>query len=231
MKAKRVLAAGLGGYLIGSFSFARLAGRRFAPGADLSDNVVNLPGDANINYGGVSATSIAIRGGPAAGIATGVLDMSKAYVPVLLTKRAFPERKYHLIVALATMVGHIYPIYHRFKGGRGQTPFYGGLLAIDPVSVPVTTVAGSFVGLVIARDMAVAYSAGMWMLIPWFAWRRQPAEVAYATAASALFMLAMAGEFRSYLEKRRSGELQQISSFKELMESHPAVRGDRDSAS
>lgn len=231
MKGKLAVGAAVGGYLIGSFSFARLAGRKLAPGEDLSDNVVNLPGDANINYGGVSATSIAIRGGPAAGIATGVLDMSKAYVPVILAKRAFPERKYHLIVALATMVGHIYPVYHSFKGGRGQTPFYGGLLAVDPVSVPVTVGAGSFVGLVIARDMAIAYSAGMWMLVPWFAWRRQPAEVAYATAANALFMLAMAGEFRSYLDKRRAGELRQISSFRELMESHPAVRGDRTPAS
>lgn len=85
-----------------------------------------------------------------------MLDAAKSFVPVLATKRAFPDRKYHLLVALAVMVGHNYPVFHRFKGGRGQSPFFGSMLALDPLAVPVTTTAGTLVGLVVVRDMVVS---------------------------------------------------------------------------
>lgn len=156
MKGKLALLLTVGGYLIGSISFARLVGRKLAPGEDLTATTVNLPGDVEVDYGGVSATSIAVRRGPAAGVATGVLDAAKSFVPVLATKRAFPDRKYHLLVALAVMVGHNYPVFHRFKGGRGQSPFFGSMLALDPLAVPVTTTAGTLVGLVVVRDMVVS---------------------------------------------------------------------------
>lgn len=65
----------------------------------------------------------------------------------------------------------------------------------------------------------------MWLMVPWFAWRRQPAEAVYATAANLLFTLAMADELRIYVDKRRSGEVKQISSLDEFVHAHPAVRG------
>ena len=131
-------ALALAGYLVGAISFARIVGRRIAPDEDLSKNTLNLPGDATIEYGGVSATSIAIRGGPKWGSFTGLLDMAKAFVPTLVVRLIWPDESYHLVVAVATIVGHNYPVYHRFKGGRGQTPIYGSLLAIDWIAVPIT---------------------------------------------------------------------------------------------
>lgn len=230
MNVRRAAALAVGGYLIGSISFARLIGRRVAANEDLSQNTLNLPGGATVDYGGVSATSIAIRGGPAWGVITGVLDMAKAFVPTLVVRRRWPDEPYHLVVAVASVVGHNYPVYHRFRGGRGQTPIYGSLLAVDWPALPITTTAGSAIGLLVFRDMYVAYWLGTWLLIPWFAWRAGPPEVAYAAAANLLLAIAGIPETRSYFEKRRAGELQQVSSWRELLTSHPAMRGNLDEA-
>ena len=94
-----------------------------------------MPGGEELDYHGISATSVAIDAGPKWGIATGLLDTGKAYVPTLIAKRAWPDEPYHVVVATAVMVGHNFPIFHRFKGGRGQTPFYGSVLAMDPIAV------------------------------------------------------------------------------------------------
>ena len=118
------LAAGLAvaGYLVGAISFARLVGAKVAPGDDLSSTTLDLPGEATIDYGGVSATSIAVRGGPKWGVFTGVLDMAKAFLPVLITRLVWPDDTYYLVVAVATVVGHNYPVYYRFKGDAGRRP-------------------------------------------------------------------------------------------------------------
>lgn len=214
-------------YLIGAVSFARIVGRRIAPGEDLSKTTLNLPGDATIPYGGVSATSVAIRGGPKWGSFTGLLDMAKAFFPTLVVRLIWPDDSYHLVVAVATIVGHNYPVYHRFKGGRGQTPIYGSLLAIDWIAVPITTIVGVVIGVGLLRDMFIAYTLGMWLLIPWFAWRAGPPEVAYAVIANLLFMMAMVPETKAYLAKRKAGELEQVTSWRDLTTAHPAVRGER----
>lgn len=221
------LAAGLAliAYLVGAISFARIVGARVAPGEDLTSTTLDLPGDATIDYGGVSATSIAVRRGPKWGVVTGVLDMAKAFVPVLVTRLIWPDENYQLVVAVAVVVGHNYPVYHRFKGGRGQTAIYGGLLAIDWVAIPVTTVVGSVLGLVVLRDMFAAYALGMWLLVPWFWWRADAAHVTYAVVVNVLFMVAMIPETRAYVDRRRRGELAQIKSWADFKRSHPAVRG------
>ena len=123
-------------------------------------------------------------------------------MPTLVVRLLWPDDSYHLLVAVAVMVGHNYPVFYRFKGGRGQSPLYGGLLAVDWIALPATTIVGVVVGLFVMRDMLVAYSLGQWLLIPWFAWRAGPPEVAYAVMINLLYTVAMIPELRSYLAKR-----------------------------
>ncbi len=215
-------ALALGAYLIGSVSFARIVGRRVVPDDDLSSTTLELPGGAEMAYKGVSATAIGARTGPRWGIVVGVGDIAKAFIPTLAVRLVWPDDSYHLIVAVAVVVGHNYPIFHRFRGGRGQSPLYGGVLAIDWLAVPVTTLIGMAVGLA-AREMFVAYTLGQWLLIPWFIWRGGSAEVAYAIAVNLLFTIAVIPEARAYFAKRRSGEIKQIGSVSEFLDSHPAM--------
>ena len=161
MRLRTATVVAIGGYLIGSISFARLVGRKVAAGEDLSQTTLDLPGDATMTYSAVSATSIGVRAGPLWGITTSALDIAKAYLPTLLARRRWPGESYHLVVATATLVGHNYPLYHRFKGGRGQTVIYGSVLAIDWVAVPATSAAGMLIGFGALREIFVAYTLGM----------------------------------------------------------------------
>jgi glycerol-3-phosphate acyltransferase PlsY len=211
------------GYVIGSVSFARLVGRRVVPDADLESTTLELPGGSTLEYGGISATAVGARTGPKWGIVVGVGDMAKAFVPTLVARLLWPDETYHLVVAVATMLGHNYPVFHRFKGGRGQSPLYGGLLAVDWLALPVTTAVGMAVGLLALRDMMLAYTLGQWLLIPWFAWRGGAPEIAYAVAVNLLFTIAMIPETRRYFALRRAGALKQIGSWREFTSSHPAM--------
>lgn len=224
MRLRRSVPLALVGYLIGSVSFARLVSRRAGGTAGAAPISVNLPGGAAMDYTGVSATSVAVESGPRWGIITGLLDTAKAFVPTLLAKRFLKGRTDHLVVATAVIVGHNYPLYHRFKGGRGQTAFYGGVMAIDWPAIPVTTAAGTVLGLSVMKDMLAAYTIGMWLTVPWFLWRRKPAEAVYALVANGLFLVAMIPETKAYLEKRRQGEVAKLSSWGEFLKSYPAMR-------
>jgi glycerol-3-phosphate acyltransferase PlsY len=217
------LAAVAIGYVLGSLSFARMVGRRVVPGDDLSSTDLELPGGGTIEYTGVSATSIGARKGPRWGVVSGIGDILKAFIPVLAFRLVWPDDPYYLIVAVAVVVGHNYPVFHRFKGGRGQNSIYGGLLAIDWVALPVTTAVGAAVGLWVIRDMMWAYTLGQWLLIPWFVWRGGAPEIAYAVAVNLLFTIATVPEIKQYLEKRKAGELTQVASWKSFRTAHPAM--------
>jgi glycerol-3-phosphate acyltransferase PlsY len=217
-----VISVALVGYVLGSVSFARIVGRRVVPDADLTSTPLELPGGATIDYGGVSATSVGARTGPKWGIVVGVGDMAKAFIPTLVVRLVWPDDPYFYVVAVAVMLGHNYPVFHRFKGGRGQSPLYGGLLAVDWLALPVTTAVGMAVGLAV-REMFVAYTLGQWLLIPWFIWRGDPAGIAYAVAINLLFTVAILPESRAYLAKRRSGAVKQVETWAEFKSSHPAM--------
>ena len=148
--------------------------------------------------------------------------------PVLVVRLVWPDDSYHLVVAVMAIVGHNWPVYYRWRGGRGQSPLYGGLAAVDWVAIPVTTVIGLFVGLVVLRDMFMAYTLGQFLLIPWFIWQGTPAEVVYAVVINLVFVVATIPEMGEYFRKRRAGELQQVSSWREFRTSHPAMGSGRD---
>ena len=225
MRVRYAVGAAIAGYLAGSFSFARVVGRFAAPDEDVTHTTLALPGGSTVEYEGASATSIAARRGPGWGMLTGSLDMAKAFIPTWYARRRWPDEPYAPIIAASVIAGHNYPLYHHFNGGRGMAPFYGGMLAIDPRSIPVTTIAGTAVGIGVFQDMFVSYTAGMFLTIPWFMWRRQPANVAYAIAANALFAVASRGEIRSYLSVRRSGELASLPSVKDFVRTYDTLTG------
>lgn len=224
-----VILLGAGAYLIGAVSFARIVAGRVIPDADISSTTMELVGGATIEYGGVSATAVGARTGPKWGIVVGVLDMLKAFLPVLAVRLIWPDENYHLVVAVMVIVGHNWPIYYRFHGGRGQSPLYGGLAAVDWVAIPVTTIVGMFIGLVVLRDMFFAYTLGQFLLIPWFMWQGTTAEVVYAVAINLIFIVATIPEAGSYFEKRKAGELQQVASWRDFRTSHPAMGSGRES--
>lgn len=224
MDAWITMAVATAGYLMGSVSIARVVGHRVLRGEDLDrPTTMEFPGGTTVELNRVGATDIGARAGPRWGGLVALADMAKAFAPTLAARLVWPDADYHLVVAVAVMVGHVYPVFHRFRGGRGQSCLYGGVLAVDWLAVPVTTVAAIVLGRLLIRDMMFSYIGGQILLIPWFAWRGGMSEVLYALAINLVFTVATIPEIRGYTRKWRAGEIRRIATWREFRTSHPGM--------
>lgn len=206
------------GYLVGSISFARLVARVAAPDKDISRTEFRAPdGQDAVVSQIVSATTISIHVGPRFGFITVVLDMLKIAIPTLVFKYAWPDTSYFLIVAVTGMIGHVWPLYYGFKGGRGLAAAYGGMFAIDWLGVFVTSIGGMVLGLVVLRDMLAAYMGGLWLIIPWLWFRTHDVNhLLYGIAVNLIALLAQVPELRQYLEFKRAGKAADLSKLMQL---------------
>ena len=213
-----LLAAGLG-YLCGSFSFARLIARLVAPRKDITVTKLDIKGsDEKFDMATISATTVSMHLGARYGFITAVLYMLKLVVPVLATRLLLPGENVFLITALAGMIGHVWPVYYGFKGGRGLTAVYGTLFAFDPLGAIVTFFGGIGLGIFVIRDLFAAYFAGLWLIIPWLWFRtNDPAFLAYGVAVNLVFAVSLIPEIRKYLELRRKGQTADVSEAMQMM--------------
>lgn len=196
------------GYLMGSISFARIVAGRIKPDADITKYVEPVP-DSDLVYedDAVSATLVNLHVGWQYGCLTSILDMIKVIVPMVAFLLLFPEQPYYLIVSAAAMVGHNWPLYHGFKGGRGESVVYGSMLLIDPLGAVVCNVAAVILGLLIGQVHIVRWG-GMILLIPWLWWRtNDPVIVAYIVFVNITFWIAMRSDVKQYYAIYKQGAL------------------------
>lgn len=113
--------AGLLGYLIGSLSFAVIVSRLFG-----------LADPRSYGSGNPGATNVLRSGNKAAAILTLVFDALKAYLPVLAARRLGLDDLAVTLVGLGAFVGHLWPVFFKFEGGKGVATAAGALLAFDP---------------------------------------------------------------------------------------------------
>ncbi len=85
--------------------------------------------------GNIGATNVMRTAGKALGIITLLGDMLKGLLPVLLAMAWQESTLLVALVGLAAFVGHLFPVYLAFKGGKGVATALGVLLALDPLSV------------------------------------------------------------------------------------------------
>jgi glycerol-3-phosphate acyltransferase PlsY len=156
----------------------------------------------------VGGTAISVKLGAKYGGITALLDILKAAVPALVLKLLYPGMPYYLFAATMAVVGHNWPIYYRFKGGRGQSPMIGGFLVADWLGTLVTSFGAMILGLVILRNTVVGFLLGPWLMIPWLWFRtRDPWHLAYAIVVNVIIAVAMIPEFRARRERARQGIL------------------------
>ena len=83
----------------------------------------------NVGSGNIGATNVLRTGNKSLGYLTLVLDIAKAVVPVIFIKLNYPDLVY--ISALCAFLGHLFPIWLKFKGGKGVATLVGILLSIN----------------------------------------------------------------------------------------------------
>ena len=115
----------VGAYLIGSVSFAVLASRIF-----------RLPDPRTYGSGNPGAANVLRSGKLAAALFTLFGDAAKGVAAVLLARLLAPTFGLGPITvalcALAVVLGHLYPVFFGFKGGKGVATSFGALLALSP---------------------------------------------------------------------------------------------------
>lgn len=206
------LFAAILGYLLGSVSFARVISRIVSPSQDIASIEVRGEGsDVSTIVDTISATTVSIGLGRKLGFLTFLLDIAKAGIPTLILRLAYPASPYYLIFALAALVGHNWPIYYRFRGGRGFSVLYGGLIVINWPSIFVTTFGGMVLSALIFQDFFFTYTLGLLLLIPWLWFLTHDVSVlVYAIAVNIIINIATVPELNLYVTLRRQGKLTEL---------------------
>ena len=83
----------------------------------------------NVGSGNIGATNVLRTGNKSLGYLTLILDIAKAVMPVIYIKFNYPDLVY--ISALCAFLGHLFPIWLKFKGGKGVATFVGILISIN----------------------------------------------------------------------------------------------------
>jgi glycerol-3-phosphate acyltransferase PlsY len=177
-------------YLIGSIPFAFLFARWWGS-ADLRE----------VGSGNLGAANVVRTSGVAAGVVVALLDMSKGAASVVLARRLGAPVGGCAAAGFASIIGHIYPVWLRFRGGKGVATACGAFLVLTPLAGLVTVVLFTLsvwitryvsVGSVLASAVLppIAYATGSPRVV-----------VAFACAAAAVIIF----KHRSNLLRLRTG--------------------------
>ena len=109
---------GIISYLMGSIPFGFILTKIFLK-KDIRD----------IGSGNIGATNALRTGNKIVGYTTLILDICKAIIPVIYTKINFPELIF--IASLCAFLGHVFPIWLKFKGGKGVATYVGILFSLN----------------------------------------------------------------------------------------------------
>lgn len=145
------------GYFLGSIPFGVILTR-----------VMGLGNLRDIGSGNIGATNVLRTGNKSAAILTLILDGAKAAVAVLLARACVGEDAAQL-AGLAAIIGHCFPIWLRFNGGKGVATFLALLLALAwPVGIACCATWAAAAAIFRMSSLAALFAAGsstFWMLL------------------------------------------------------------------
>ncbi len=198
-------------------SFAVVVTRIFAPEGKLTKISVTVPGsDVLVESDTISATTVRLQLGARYGCLVSILDMVKAAVPALIFKLLYPDTTYYLLAAGAVTVGHLWPVFHGFKGGRGLSCILGGFFVLDWVGTLVTNLIGGVIGIW-RKNILLTFGLGITLMIPWIWFRTQDfAQLAYVIFMNVLYWTAMIPEIKEFIKIKESGELDDFQNATEF---------------
>jgi len=172
-------------YLLGSIPFGYLIVRGKS-GSDIRET----------GSGGTGATNVSRRAGKAAGVLTLLLDAAKGCVAVLIARAVSGEDWVIAVAAIAALVGHIFPVWLGFRGGKGVATGVGIFLVLAPIALLCAGVV--FVAIVVLTRYVSLGSLTAAVLIPVLVWLQsdsQPLLVA-AVVGAALIVFAHRGNIQ-----------------------------------
>lgn len=141
------------GYLLGSLSTAVITCK-----------VMGLPDPRQIGSGNPGATNVLRSGGKKAAIITLAGDLLKGLLPVAATLYLNREEMVAALVGLAAFLGHLYPLYFGFKGGKGVATALGVIFALNPFSGAAVTT--TWLGMAVVTRISSLSALTAFLLAP-----------------------------------------------------------------
>jgi len=199
----------LGAYLVGSLSFAVIVSR-----------VMGLDDPRTYGSQNPGATNVLRSGNKQAAIATLLFDALKGYFPVLLVKLYGPafglDDRAVALVAISAFIGHLWPVFFAFKGGKGVATAAGILFGVEPLlgaAVMGTWLLVAFVfrysslAALLASLLAPAY----YLMGHQIVWQMSEAELLAVMVMSALLLM----RHKDNMARLVSGQESKIGSKKD----------------
>lgn len=206
--------ATLAAYLIGSLSFAVIVSRAFG-----------LADPRSYGSGNPGATNVLRSGKKAAAILTLVLDAAKGALPVWAVQQFGAAHGLGLgtvaLVGLAAFIGHLWPVFFRFKGGKGVATAAGVLLAFNPWLALATLASFAiilfFFRYVSLASIVAAVFAPFYQLLIW-----RPGPLA---AAIVVMSILLVWRHSANIQRLLAGTEQKLGAKKRAAAAHPQPKG------
>ena len=172
-------------YLIGSIPFGYLIVRGKGAG-DIRET----------GSGGTGATNVSRRAGKAAGVLTLLLDAAKGCIAVLIARTVSGDDWVIAAAAIAALVGHIFPVWLGFRGGKGVATGVGIFLVLAPIALLCAGVI--FVAIVLLTRFVSLGSITAAVLIPVLVWLQYDSQslLTAAIVGAALIVFAHRGNIQ-----------------------------------
>ncbi|WP_310642714.1 glycerol-3-phosphate 1-O-acyltransferase PlsY [Limnohabitans sp.] len=203
----------VGAYLVGSLSFAVIVSR-----------VMGLDDPRTYGSQNPGATNVLRSGNKQAAIATLLFDALKGYFPVWLVKLYGPDfgldDRAVALVAISAFIGHLWPVFFGFKGGKGVATAAGVLFGVEPILGAATMgtwliVAFFFRYSSLAALAASVFAPAYYWLGDKVAWATSDAELLAVVVMSALLLM----RHKDNIARLVAGQETRIGAKKEVAES------------
>ncbi len=185
----------LGAYLAGSLSSAVLVAK-----------AMGLPDPRTVGSGNPGATNVLRVGGKKAAALTLLGDVLKGVIPVLLGRLAGLPEPLLAGMALAAFLGHLYPLFFGFKGGKGVATAFGVMIAGAPMLG--LAVLGTWIAMFAVSRISSLSALTAALLAPLYAWWLKLPPVWWYTVAAVTVLVLW--RHRSNIRQLLSGREKRI---------------------
>ncbi|MBN8529181.1 MAG: glycerol-3-phosphate 1-O-acyltransferase PlsY [Caulobacterales bacterium] len=159
-----IVLTGLGAYLLGSIPFGLIITRLGGAG-DVRE----------IGSGNIGATNVLRTGRKELALATLLLDAGKGAVAVLIARQLFDNDALTALAGASAFLGHLFPIWLGFRGGKGVATFYGVLVAVAwPVGLVAAAVWIFVFALTRISSLSALVAAGLAVPVAWLLGQSMP---------------------------------------------------------
>lgn len=139
-------------YLLGSIPFGFLIGR--VKGIDIR----------TIGSKSTTSTNVSRALGWRWGVVSATLDVFKAVIPALLAKTYLPNEWHIIVVSLLPAIGHVFPIWLKFRGGKGAACFFGATVVLTGLKFFLAAFSLWILILFLVRIMSLTNILFSWVL-------------------------------------------------------------------